>query len=110
MSFVEHHAVPVRALYGREEMEQRILAWGGSLMLSEVNFAAGVVLDAHAHPHEQITYICRGVIRFTLGEEEKILREGDSVYVPPQVPHAVEVLEDFRGIDVFSPPREDFLE
>jgi quercetin dioxygenase-like cupin family protein len=90
MSFVEHHAVPVRALYGNQEMEQRILAWGGSLMLSEVNFASGVVLDSHKHPHEQITYVCEGKIRFTLGEEE--------------------VLEDFRGIDVFSPVRKDFLE
>ncbi|HPQ36640.1 MAG TPA: cupin domain-containing protein [Synergistaceae bacterium] len=110
MSFVEHHAVPVRALYGNQEMEQRILAWGGSLMLSEVNFASGVVLDSHKHPHEQITYVCEGKIRFTLGEEEKILCQGDSVYIPPEVPHAVEVLEDFRGIDVFSPVRKDFLE
>ncbi len=110
MSFVEHASVPIRALYGREEMEQRILAWGGSLMLSEVNFPAGVVLDSHEHPHEQITYVCKGTIRFTLGEEERILREGDSVYISPDVPHAVEVLEDFRGIDVFAPPRKDFLE
>jgi quercetin dioxygenase-like cupin family protein len=50
-----------------------------------------------------------GALRFTISGEERILRAGDAVVIPPDAPHAVEALEDSLAVDLFSPPREDWI-
>jgi quercetin dioxygenase-like cupin family protein len=66
----------------------------------------------HAHVHEQMTYVLEGHLRLTVGTdgaESHDLRAGEVVVLPSNVPHAAEAMDDTRVIDVFSPPREDWL-
>ena len=85
------------------------------LMLTVIDLRErGSKVPVHAHPHEQISYIVEGKVRFTVGEgESQMVVEvgpGDVVVAPPNTPHGAEVLsESARVIDAFHPIREDFL-
>jgi quercetin dioxygenase-like cupin family protein len=64
---------------------------------------------AHHHPHEQLVYVISGKLHLRVGEEWHILGPGGVVMIPGGVTHQAEVLEDTEVVDIFSPPREDFL-
>jgi quercetin dioxygenase-like cupin family protein len=89
----------------------RRLITGDSMMIAEVLLKKGDEVPRHAHHNEQITFILSGALKFVLGDEEKetIVRGGEVLVIPPNVPHAAFALEDTVDIDVFSPPREDWL-
>ncbi len=94
-----------------EKVSRKILGTCGSLMMVEVIFKKGGVGEVHAHEgHEQISYIVKGSFEIVVGEEKKIVNEGDSFYAGFDVPHGVTALEDSIILDVFTPIREDFLE
>ena len=78
-------------------------------MMVEVSFKKGGIGSMHSHVNEQISYISKGSFRVTLGEETKILIQGDSFYVPAKLSHGVAALEDSVILDVFTPIRENFL-
>ena len=86
-----------------------------NLMLCVIDLhSKGSQVPVHAHPHEQISYIVEGRVRFIVGEgESQTVTEvgpGDVVVAPPNTPHGAEVLSDYaRVIDAFHPIREDFL-
>jgi quercetin dioxygenase-like cupin family protein len=63
----------------------------------------------HTHEHRQCTYVASGIFEFQVGEETKIVRTSDGLYMEPHVPHGVKWLEAVVLIDTFSPAREDFL-
>ena len=86
----------------------KVISHGGSLMMTEVTFNKGISLPAHAHIHEQTTYIAKGSFEFTLGDETKVVKQGDSIYIPSNIPHSVTALEDAVAVDAFTPQREDF--
>ena len=90
-------------------VERQVLANDAALMMVRVRFAAGAVGAVHTHPHRQISYVAEGVFEVQLGEERRVLRAGDSFVVQPEIPHGVVALEAGLLIDVFSPPREEFL-
>lgn len=94
---------------GGKGVTRKVLSHSENLMVCEISLAEGSVIAAHAHPHEQITYIISGKCRYTVGEETKEVGTGDSVLIPGNVPHSIVILEDMKVIDVFSPAREDFL-
>jgi len=89
----------------------RRLITGDAMMIAQIVLRRGDTVPTHAHPNEQITYIISGALKFTLGEErtEKIVRAGEVLVIPANLPHAAEALEDTLDLDVFSPPREDWL-
>ena len=90
----------------------RRLITGDSLMIAEVRFAKGDSVPRHAHHNEQITYITEGALKFNLGENgerEVVVHAGEVLVIPSNVPHSAVALEDTVDIDVFSPPREDWL-
>jgi quercetin dioxygenase-like cupin family protein len=89
---------------------RRVLNTGDKTMVVEVSFESGATVPLHTHPHEQIGYLSRGRLRFRIGDEERVIDQGDSWLVPGNVPHVVTALEESVAIDVFSPPREDFME
>lgn len=89
-------------------LTRKTLGTGEKLMLCEVTFAPGGVAPEHSHPHEQVSYIVKGRLRFRVGDTEDVVGPGDSVYVASGVPHRVEALEEAVVVDAFSPPREDF--
>jgi quercetin dioxygenase-like cupin family protein len=90
----------------------RRLITGDSMMIAEVLLKQGDEVPRHAHHNEQITFILSGALQFFLGEngeQETIVRGGEVLVIPPHVPHAALALEDTVDIDIFSPPREDWL-
>jgi quercetin dioxygenase-like cupin family protein len=99
--------VPIEML---EEGIERQLVVGDDLMLCRLRFAPNVVTAAHDHPHEQITLVERGRVRFTIGREERIAQAGDVLHFPSGCWHGATMLdEEVVLIDIFTPVREDFL-
>ncbi|HMR68066.1 MAG TPA: cupin domain-containing protein [Anaerolineae bacterium] len=90
------------------EIAGRIIS-GEKTMTVQFTLKKGGVVSEHAHPHEQIAHVISGRIEFTLGSETRILGPGDVVVIPPNMPHSARILEDTINIEIFSPPREDFL-
>lgn len=81
----------------------------GRLTVARIHLAAGAVVPSHHHENEQVANVVSGRLRFVVGDEEAVVGAGDSVSIPPNVPHEVEALEDTLVIDVFSPVREDWV-
>ena len=90
----------------------RRMITGGAMMIAEVRFAKGDSVPMHAHHNEQLTFITSGALHFKLGERQDrdvIVRGGEVLVIPPHTPHSAVALEDTVDIDIFSPPREDWL-
>lgn len=100
----------------REELNDllsRRLITGDRMMLAHVYLKKGCIVPQHSHENEQLTYILEGALRFWLGEdgeEEVVVRAGEVLHIPANVPHKAEALEDTLDVDVFSPPRQDWIE
>lgn len=108
-SFHHWNDVPLEQV--KPDLTRRLIT-GERIMLASVELQRGCIVPQHAHVHEQVSYILRGCLRLTIGEpatESYDLREGDVMVIPSNVPHAAEAIEDSRLLDVFSPPREDWL-
>lgn len=78
-------------------------------MLAKLLLRKGCVVPMHHHENEQITYILEGALKFILDGEEIVVRGGEVLVIPPNVPHSAEALEDTVDLDVFSPPRADWM-
>jgi len=100
----------------REELGggiSRRLVTGGNMMIAHVYLEKGAVVPVHSHHNEQITYVLQGALRFLLGEdqlEEVIVSAGDVLTIPSDLPHSAIALEDTLDVDVFNPPRQDWLD
>src|SRR5262245_44105340 len=95
------------------DLLDRRLVTGDRVMLAHVYLKKGCVVPKHSHENEQVTYILDGALHFFLGEdqkEERILRTGDVLHIPSNLPHKAIALEDTLDLDVFSPPRQDWLD
>ncbi len=90
-------------------VRRRTLGHGSSMLLAEFSLSRGAELPMHTHPHDQVGYVVRGSMRLTMGGEARIYEAGDSYYIPGDVPHGAETPEDAVVVDVFCPPREDYL-
>ena len=93
-------------------MLDRRLITGDRMMLAHVYLKQGCVVPKHTHENEQFTYILEGALRFLVGEngeQEVVVRAGEVLHLPSQVPHEAHALEDTLDVDVFSPPRQDWL-
>ncbi len=94
----------------------RRLVTGERMMLAQVYLERGCVVPLHSHMNEQMTYILQGALRLWLGPEgspeQRVydVRAGEVLVIPPHVPHRAEALEDTLDLDVFSPPRQDWLD
>jgi len=83
---------------------------GEKLMMCRLTLQPHVDTPVHSHPHEQMTLIERGRVRFTVDGTERIVAAGDVLHFPPNVSHGATTLdEEVVLIDIFSPIREDFL-
>lgn len=69
----------------------------------------GSRLPEHRHPQEQITYVIRGRVRMILSGVPRELGAGESLYIPSNIPHGAETIEETVVIDTFSPPRSEYL-
>jgi quercetin dioxygenase-like cupin family protein len=82
---------------------------GEKSMLARLILRAGCVVPLHSHENEQITYILEGALKFSVQGNEVIVRAGEILVIPPHVPHSAEALEDTVDLDVFCPPRADWI-
>jgi quercetin dioxygenase-like cupin family protein len=87
----------------------RKIAAGDRGMMVWWSMKAGAHAAPHKHPHEQIAYMLKGKMEFRLGGERRTCLPGDIVVIPGGVEHEGFFPEDTEVIDVFAPPREDFL-
>jgi len=95
------------------EKIRRQLITGDRMMLASVVLERGSIVPRHSHDNEQFTYILEGALRFWLGEdgaEELVVRAGEVLHIPSNLPHKAEALEDTLDLDVFCPPRQDWLD
>lgn len=90
-------------------IRRRTLAWGERTLMAAFRLEAGAALPAHDHPHEQTGYLVSGRLRMTVGGDVRELGPGDAWLIPGHTVHAAEALENALAIEVFSPPREDYL-
>jgi unsaturated pyranuronate lyase len=95
-----------------EQLERRLIT-GERIMLAHVYLDEGCIVPMHSHENEQLTYILEGALRFWLGEEESEVVDvhaGEVLHIPSHVPHKAQALERTLDVDVFSPPRADWLD
>ena len=90
----------------------RKLVTADRMMLAQVFLKKGCIVPRHSHENEQLTWIVEGALRFWIGEdgaEEIVVRKGEVLHIPSNVPHKAEAIEDTLDVDIFSPPRQDWL-
>ena len=91
----------------------RRLITGDDMMIAHVYLKKGCIVPKHSHHNEQLTYILQGALHFWIGDDEKqevLVRAGEVLHIPSHVPHKAEAVEDTLDVDVFSPPRQDWLD
>jgi quercetin dioxygenase-like cupin family protein len=91
---------------------ERRLVTGERVMLAHVYLKKGCLVPQHSHENEQLTYILEGALRFWIGADRRkeiVVSAGDVLHIPSHVPHEALALEDTLDVDVFSPPRQDWL-
>ena len=95
------------------DLISRKLIWGDRMMIAQVFLKKDAIVPQHSHHNEQITYIVSGALHFAIGanrEREVTVRAGEVLYIPSNVPHEARALEDTLDVDVFDPPRQDWLD
>lgn len=109
---------PTKAYFIGEETEweevgpglkRQMMGYDGKIMLVKVRFEEGAVGTLHKHYHSQVTYVESGEFEMTIGDDIRIIKGGDSYYIPVNMMHGCVCRKPGVLIDVFSPAREDFL-
>lgn len=88
----------------------RQLVTGQRSMLARIILRKGCLVPLHSHDNEQITYVLEGALKFQIQGQEIVVAAGEVLVIPSQVPHSAEALQDTVDLDIFCPPREDWLQ
>ncbi|HEY7898598.1 MAG TPA: cupin domain-containing protein [Gemmatimonadaceae bacterium] len=94
-----------------DTISRRIIT-GDDIMIAHVYLEKGAIVPQHSHHNEQVTYILEGALHFWIGDdgsEEIVVGAGEVLHIPSNVPHRAQAIEDTLDVDVFSPPRADWL-
>jgi quercetin dioxygenase-like cupin family protein len=97
----------------REELNpllHRQFVVGQEIMLARVLLKKGCVVPEHSHHNEQLTYILEGALKFWIDGREIVVRAGETLSIPSNTPHKAEALADTVDLDVFCPPRADWID
>jgi quercetin dioxygenase-like cupin family protein len=95
-----------------EDIDRRLIT-GTNTMIAHIYLKKGGVVPLHSHHNEQITYVLEGELEFLLGAEQDervVVRAGEVLTIPPDLPHSARALQDTLDVDVFNPPRQDWLD
>ncbi len=106
MEYTSWDAVPMELM---SEVISRKVISGEKAMIAQVFLKKDAVVPEHHHESEQITYILSGALKFELEGREVIVRQGEVLVIPSNVPHRAVALEDTLDLDLFSPLRTDWL-
>ncbi len=110
---VRHYRVADQPTEQLNPLISRSLITGERTMLAHVYLKKGAVVPMHSHDNEQITYVLEGALRFRIGNggpDGLVVRSGEVLHLPSHVPHEAVALEDTIDVDVFTPPRQDWLD
>jgi len=94
---------PMNALVGRQVIHT------GGMTIAHIYLKAGAVVPRHSHPNEQVSLVRSGRLRFVFDDGERIVVAGQVMEIAPGLPHLVEALEDSVALDLFNPPRQDWI-
>jgi quercetin dioxygenase-like cupin family protein len=90
-------------------LSSRQVIHGETMTVARMHLRKGCLVPEHSHDNEQISMVEQGSLHFKIGGAERILSAGELVRIPPNVPHSVKALEDSLAVDLFSPPRQDWI-
>ena len=106
MRHIRWNAVPLEDL---NPLLQRHFVVGQNVMLARVLLKKGCIVPEHSHHNEQLTYILEGALKFWIDGKEIVVNAGEVLAIPPHMPHKAEALADTVDLDVFNPPRADWI-
>lgn len=106
LQYTPWNSVPLEQL---NPLFQRHFVVGQEIMLARVLMKKGCIVPEHSHHNEQLTYILEGTLKFWIDGREIVVKAGETLCIPSNMPHKAEALEDTVDLDVFSPPREDWI-
>jgi quercetin dioxygenase-like cupin family protein len=90
-------------------IQRKTLVYGENTLMTKFILAKGAVIASHRHPQEQTGYLISGYIILTIGDDVGEIRPGDSWMVPGNVVHHAKILDDSVALEIFSPPRGDYI-
>jgi quercetin dioxygenase-like cupin family protein len=106
LQYIPWHTVPLEDL---KPLLQRQFVVGQEIMLARVLLKKGCIVPEHSHHNEQLTYILKGALKFSIDGREIVVHAGEVLCIPAHMPHEAEALEDTVDLDVFNPPRADWI-
>ena len=106
LKYIPWHTIPLEDL---NPLLQRQFVVGQEIMVARVLLKKGCVVPEHSHHNEQLTYILDGALKFWIDGKEIVVHSGEVLCIPSNMPHKAEALEDTVDLDVFNPPRADWI-
>jgi quercetin dioxygenase-like cupin family protein len=106
LQFIPWNTVPLEDL---NPLLQRQFVVGQEIMLARVLLKKGCIVPEHSHHNEQLTYVLEGALKFWIDGKEIVVHAGETLCIPSHMPHKAEALEDTVDLDVFAPPRADWI-
>jgi len=106
LQYIPWHTIPLEDM---NPLLQRQFVVGQEIMLARVLLKKGCIVPEHSHHNEQVTYILDGALKFWIDGKEITVHAGEVLCIPAHMPHKAEALEDTVDLDVFNPPRADWI-
>jgi len=106
LQYIPWETVPLEEL---NPLLQRQMVWGQEIMLARILLKKGCIVPEHSHHNEQLTCILEGALKFWIDGKEIVVHTGETLCIPSNMPHKAEALEDTVDLDVFCPPRADWI-
>jgi quercetin dioxygenase-like cupin family protein len=106
MQYIPWSAIPLEDL---NPLLQRQFVVGQEIMVARVLMKKGCIVPEHSHHNEQLTYILDGALKFWIDGKEIVVSSGEVLCIPAHMPHKAEAMADTVDLDVFSPPRADWI-
>ena len=106
LQYIPWHNIPLEEV---NPLLQRQFVVGQEIMLARVLLKKGCIVPEHSHHNEQLTYILDGALKFWIDGQEIVVHAGEVLCIPADMPHKAEALEDTVDLDVFTPPRADWI-
>ena len=96
----------------KEQMNPKVwrkVVNGEKMTVAQISIAKDGAVPVHQHENEQMTYVMEGALKFDIGGREVIVRKGEILHIPSNVPHGGVALEDALSLEIFVPVRQDWL-
>ena len=106
LQYIPWHTIPLEEL---NPLLQRQFVVGQEIMVARVLLKKGCIVPEHSHHNEQLTYVLDGALKFWIDGKEIVVHAGEVLCIPAHMPHKAEAMEDTVDLDVFNPPRADWI-